>query len=452
MSKDGNTVFNSEKNSSDSLWHVNLPAFQDPSAGSAILRSDTDEAFTKFVHTSFGSPVLSTFLHAARKGYLAAYPRLTPAMITAYLSLTAATARGHLDQHRQGLDSTASDDLDDKETKEASHPRRTAYTKVIPLSHTAHSDLTGRFPIKAASGAEYIFISVLDGYIHCEPMTSRHQTSYITAYKNTLSFWDALGHKPLYQRLDNETSSALEQFASKNNVSIQYCPPGQHRSLKAERAIRTFKNHFISTLCTVSSDFPLNLWDKLLPQAELCLNHLISYGPNTHLSAYEGLHGCKFDFRAHPIAPAGSKVLIHDKPGARGSWAPHGVLGFYLGPSQHHYRCFDVWSVETQSIRITDTVAWLLEKVSLPNMGPHDSALAAIKDLTTALDSLAKTAPAIARQRQLHNTPTSISSDLEQFLASFYPPPISDSSDSSAPLPPAEENPNCLTLHQFRGC
>ena len=184
---------------------------------------------------------------------------------------------------------------------------------------------------------------MLDGYIHCEPMTSRHQTSYITAYKSTLSFWDTLGHKPLYQRLDNETSSALEQYASKNNVSIQYCPPGQHRSLKAERAIRTFKNHFIATLCTVSSNFPLNLWDKLLPQVELCLNHLIPYGPNPHLSAYEGLHGCNFDFRAHPIAPAGAKVLIHDKPSARESWAPHGVLGFYLGPSKHHYRCFDVW-------------------------------------------------------------------------------------------------------------
>ena len=109
-------------------------------------------------------------------------------------------------------------------------------------------------------------------------MTSRHQTSYITAYESTLSFWDALGHK----RLDNETSSALEHYATKNNVSIQYCPPGQHRSLKAERAIRTFKNHFISTLCTVSSYFPLNLWNKLLPQAEFCLNHLIPNGP-THI-------------------------------------------------------------------------------------------------------------------------------------------------------------------------
>ena len=298
VSKDGYTVIDSKKPATESLWHVELPSCLHSVAGSAILRSDTDEAFTKFIHTSFGSPVLSTFLQAVRKGFLAAYPRLMPAMISAYLSPTAATARGHLDQHRQGQDSTSLDDLDDSDTNTNQQPkqRRTAFTKVIPLSHTAHSDLTGRFPIKAASGAEYIFISVLDGYIHCEPMTSRHQTSYITAYRNTLSFWDRLGHKPLYQRLDNETSSALELYASKNNVSIQYCPPGQHRSLKAERAIRTFKYHFISTLCTVSSNFPFNLWDKLLPQAELCLNHLIPYGPNPHMSAYEGLHGSKFDF------------------------------------------------------------------------------------------------------------------------------------------------------------
>ena len=97
VTKDGNTVFNSEKDPSESLWHVNLPACQNALAGSAILRSDTDEAFTKFIYTYFGSPVLSTFLLAVRKGFLAAYPRLTPAMVSAYAPLTAATARGHLD-------------------------------------------------------------------------------------------------------------------------------------------------------------------------------------------------------------------------------------------------------------------------------------------------------------------------------------------------------------------
>ena len=53
-------------------------------------------------------------------------------------------------------------------------------------------------------------------------------------------------------------------------------------------------------------------------------------------------------------------------------------------------------------------------------------------DLTMALDSLVKTAPAIALQGQLHSTPASLSSDLKQFISSFYPSSILDSSDSTS--------------------
>ena len=423
ITKDGLTVLHHGKDKLEHLWNVELPTPIDATSASAILRSDTDASFATFMHTALGSPALSTLLRAVRKGYLSSYPRLTATMVTTYLSLTAATARGHLDQHRQGLDSTAID-TDPDQADEVTHPplpRGTVFTKTLSLSQTAHSDLTGRFPVKALSGSEYVFISVLDGYIHCEAIASRHQSNYVNAYKNTLAFWDKVGHKPLFQRLDNETSLALETYAVKNNVSIQYCPPGQHRSLKAERAIRTFKNHFISTLCTVATDFPLTLWDKLLPQAELCLNHLIPYGPNPNISAYEGLHGRQFDFRAHPIAPAGTKVIIHDKPTARGTWAPHGVLGFYLGPAQQHYRCFSVWSVSTQSIRVTDTLAWIFDKVVLPNVGPHDIALAAIKDLAAAISTLATSHPATAHLRQLHDSPDTMLKDLKAFVESFCP-------------------------------
>ena len=443
VTKDGLTVLHHRKDKSDHLWNVQLPSPTAATSASAILRSDTDASFATFIHTTLGSPALSTLLRAVRKGYLSSYPRLTATMVTSYLSLTAATARGHLDQHRQGLDSTSLDDHPD-DSDEADHPplpRGTVFTKTLSLSQTAHSDLTGRFPVKALSGAEYVFISVLDGYIHCEAIPSRHQSNYVNAYKNTLAFWDKVGHKPLFQRLDNETSLALEMYAAKNNVSIQYCPPGQHRSLKAERAIRTFKNHFIATLCTVSTDFPLTLWDKLLPQAELCLNHLIPYGPNPNISAYEGLHGRQFDFRAHPIAPAGTKVIIHDKPTARGTWAPHGVIGFYLGPAQQHYRCFSVWSVDTQSIRVTDTLGWIFDKVVLPNIGPHDVAIAAIKDLAAAISTLAASHPATAHLRQLHELPHTMLQDLRAFVDSFCPKtlPSPDKDDEEDDTPPATQ-------------
>ena len=38
------------------------------------------------------------------------------------------------------------------------------------------------------------------------------------------------------------------------NISFQYVPPNCKRRNAAERAIRTFKVHFIATLCTVDKD------------------------------------------------------------------------------------------------------------------------------------------------------------------------------------------------------
>ena len=140
-----------------------------------------------------------------------------------------------------------------------------AYTQVILASHILHSDLTGRFPATSRTGAQYMFVSVLDGYIHVELMKTRHHHEYVSAYKCTLNFFARCERRPSFQRLDNETFGPLEAFAADNNITIQYCQPHTHRSLRAERAIRTFGNHFIATLCTAAPDFPLTLRDDMLP-------------------------------------------------------------------------------------------------------------------------------------------------------------------------------------------
>ena len=56
------------------------------------------------------------------------------------------------------------------------------------------------------------------------------------------------------------------------NFDYQLTPAGFHRQNWVERSIQTFKNHFISGLWSTHPDFPLNLLDKLLPQATLTLN------------------------------------------------------------------------------------------------------------------------------------------------------------------------------------
>ena len=72
-----------------------------------------------------------------------------------------------------------------------------------------------------------------------------------------------------------------------------------------------------------------------------------------------------FDFRANPIAPARTVILIHEVPEKRGTWAgQHGVHGYYLGPALTHYWSHHVFATATCAPRITDTVRGSLSLLS----------------------------------------------------------------------------------------
>ncbi len=91
-----------------------------------------------------------------------------------------------------------------------------------------------------------------------------------------------------------------------------------HRS-QAERAIRTFKDHFLAILAGVDAAFPPYLWDLLLLQTELTLNLLCQSTINPWISAWEFFQG-QFDFNKTPLGPVGCRVLIHAKSATRQSW------------------------------------------------------------------------------------------------------------------------------------
>ena len=59
----------------------------------------------------------------------------------------------------------------------------------------------------------------------------------------------------------------------------------------AERAVRNFKNHFISALYTVDPLLPFYLLDRLLPQVTMTINILRQSLLNPELSAYEQVYG-----------------------------------------------------------------------------------------------------------------------------------------------------------------
>ena len=58
--------------------------------------------------------------------------------------------------------------------------------------------------------------------------------------------------------LDNEISRDFKEHLSSINLPFQLVSPGDHRANPAERAIQTFKNHFIAMLSGTDPDFPTN--------------------------------------------------------------------------------------------------------------------------------------------------------------------------------------------------
>ena len=141
---------------------------------------------------------------------------------------------------------------------------------------------------------------------------------------------------PKIHYLDNECPTVFQKFMNAKYERFQLVPPHHHRQNSAERAIQTFKNHFIAGIDSVNKNSPVHLWCRLLPHCLLTLNLLRPSRINPKLSAYAQLHDA-FDFNLTPLAPPGTKIIIYDKPAIRGSWTTRGYKGWYIGPAFNHY-------------------------------------------------------------------------------------------------------------------
>ncbi|KAL7475216.1 LOW QUALITY PROTEIN: hypothetical protein ACHAW6_001141 [Cyclotella cf. meneghiniana] len=156
------------------------------------------------------------------------------------------------------------------------------------------------------------------------------------------------GFKPRFNVLNNEASSAFTKYLRKNKIKWQFVPPNEHRVNAAKHAIQMVKNHLISGLCSTNHEFPSQLWDKLLPQAQDSLNMLRTSKIDPSKSAYEVLEG-PHDFDRHPWAPPGCRAVIHKPTDNRTSWGPRGTNACYIGHSMNHYHSYKFYVPETRA-------------------------------------------------------------------------------------------------------
>ena len=136
-----------------------------------------------------------------------------------------------------------------------------------------YSDQIGWFPVQSNRGNKLLMIvyDVNRNYIDAEPVLDSNQRSLINAYQ---TLWKRLTIKqnemPTMHIIDNEASQDFKAEIRKN-CTLQMVPPDTHGRNLAERAIQTFKSHFIAILAGVDSNFPMQLWDRLIPQTVMTL-------------------------------------------------------------------------------------------------------------------------------------------------------------------------------------
>jgi hypothetical protein len=238
------------------------------------------------------------------------------------------------------------------------------------LQNLIATDLPGRYPITSAKGHKYIFLMYDNdsGYINAIPIKSRKSDELVKAYQTCYNTLKNRGLIARLMRIDNEVSKTLIEAIEKDNLKLQIASPGDHRLNPAERAIQSFKAHFISTRSGTNNNFPKNRWDLLIPMVVLTMNMLRPSKINPAISAHTQVMGV-FDFNKTPIAPAGCKVIVHDRRMERGSWADHGTDGYFIEPAPHHYRNFTCWIPTTNATRISNTVEFFptQDKLSTPD-------------------------------------------------------------------------------------
>jgi hypothetical protein len=140
----------------------------------------------------------------------------------------------------------------------------------------------------------------------------------------------------------------------------------------------------VTGLSSVDPTFPLHLWDILLPQAEITLNLLRTSRLHPQLSAAAHFHGL-VDYNKTSFAPPGCKIIAHEKPGKRRTWAPHGQHGYSLGPAMHHYRCQHIYIAATASERIVDTLEFPPHNFPMPQLSSTYRLIMAANDMSNAL-------------------------------------------------------------------
>jgi hypothetical protein len=181
---------------------------------------------------------------------------------------------GHMNQRRQNIRSTSktpiNSDMEYEEVIPAGLGTKTHLVYAVVVNQVRiYTDLTRRFTVRSSKGNWYVVVCYAYdcNYVKVVTMKSISDSEWVKTYDHIHQELTSKDLKPKLQTLDNGDSASLKPFFTANDLEYQLVPRQCHRRNDAERATRTFKEHFVAGFESVDLKFPLNLWYRLFPQA-----------------------------------------------------------------------------------------------------------------------------------------------------------------------------------------
>ena len=161
-------------------------------------------------------------------------------------------------------------------------------------------------------------------------------------------------------------SKDVEDFITEQQAKVQYTPADIYRTNIADRCIRTWKNHFTAMRAGSLPSFHMTNWCRMAEQCDINLNMLRPCTLNPCFSSFEVMESM-YSFDATPMAPFGTKTLIHLKNVSRHTWGYHALKAWYNGPSLKHYRIIKSVA-EFGALRLSDTFKFKHHAITTPTV------------------------------------------------------------------------------------
>ena len=126
------------------------------------------------------------------------------------------------------------------------HIVQITFVKFEDLKGMTSSDQTGAFPHTSARGNRYVMVREDSdaGPILATGIESRKKEHLLTGFITMYETLNKARINPIIHKIDNEFSKDLMEEIEARNLNCQIAPPGNHRTLPAERSIQNFKNDF----------------------------------------------------------------------------------------------------------------------------------------------------------------------------------------------------------------